>query len=58
MDPAPDSAAQEPLRFPRVSGDGPQRSAREHPDAWFPPRERGWTLVRGFAVGPGQVSPA
>ena len=45
-------------RFPRASGDGPKAAIPQTGTDPFPPRERGWSLLRSFAEPQVLVSPA
>ena len=44
--------------FPRASGDGPLKGDRYGYVAWFPPRERGWSLAPHHLLAHRPVSPA
>ena len=45
-------------RFPRASGDGPERLLVGNEDLPFPPRERGWSLLAVVHGATPKVSPA
>ena len=45
-------------RFPRASGDGPERQHQQQGAKQFPPRERGWSLFEAGNVTVVNVSPA